>query len=326
VDHPLAEEATYGRRSRKAREQLADALRSYDPAQEQSWEKKYKFFSEGKMKANFRTYAKARHDPFNKDPAWGKSVLSKASNFLKNNNIDPADMFKQVNVDGDETLNRPEIKKALLKALPTLSDEELTAIFDVIDEDRSGEVSLEEFCDAMEQGRNAKISQEATERWRNPIHKIKRLPPARIEGWDHLHDKEAVQGTRYERVGQEGTLGEMCEKESNELIERLSDAFQATPRALQHQLPTPRYLYFGGGADTNRFRKAEYDRALKDFQATGKTMEEFQVSQRSEMPDPGSTELRPGFLCDPKTRNNFAVNGFSALTPRTSARAGPNFQ
>eukprot|EP00434_Breviolum_minutum_P040332 symbB.v1.2.035835.t1/scaffold4918.1/size32921/3 len=83
------------RRGRRAQELLKDAERVYDPKQERKWEKKYKFFSEMKMKTAYRTFARARHDPFNKDPAWGKSVLSRFANYCTSNGVKFEDLLNK---------------------------------------------------------------------------------------------------------------------------------------------------------------------------------------------------------------------------------------
>lgn len=284
----LAEQdPSYLRRGRLAQELLRDAERVYDPQQERSWEKKYKFFSEAKMKATYRTFARARHDPFNKDPAWGKSVLSRFATYCGDRSVKLEDIFHHVDADGDYSLSRPEVKHALCRVLPSLSEQEVVAIFDAIDEDHSGAVSVQEFRKALEWGRNAKFNKESTERHRNPTHRIKRFPPARVDGWEHLRDADSVQGTRYERVGQAGSLLEMCDKETSECLGRLAKTLVHTPRALQHRAQTPKYLYFGGGADSARFHKHSRFGHL--------AMHADSMSQ--DVPDPGGFDLRPGFLC-----------------------------
>lgn len=315
---PARQEQNLIRRSKQIAAQVKDAERVYDPVAEATWHKKYKFFSEMKMKATYRTFARARHDPFNKDPAWGKAVLSNVARFCKERGMTAQDVFDAVNSDGDATLNKPEMKKALVRVFPSLSDQECIAIFDVIDEDHSGEVSVDEFAHAMETGRNAKINKEATKRHRNPVHRIKRLPPARMEGWDHLQDPEAVMGTKYEKVGRTANLKEMCTKEANEALGRISDVLMASPRALHHQSNLPKYYYFGGGADTGRFRRKDYQRSLMSEQDS---LSSRTTPEVPELADPGGLDVRPGFLCDPKNRMASVLNGFSALSPRTSSRA-----
>merc|ERR1719378_1175524 len=78
------------------------------------------------------------------------------------------------------------MKRVVCGVLPTLSDEEVMAIFDSIDADKSGEVNVKEFCDVVRKGKNFKVTEETAQRWRNPIHRIKRFAPAQVEGWDHL--------------------------------------------------------------------------------------------------------------------------------------------
>ncbi|CAJ1369097.1 unnamed protein product [Effrenium voratum] len=214
---PPPQDSSALKRGRRAQELLRDAERVYDPKQERQWEGKYKFFSELKMKVAYRTYARARHDPFNKDPAWGRSVLARFADYCTSNNIKFEDIFAQADLNSDQSLSRPEIKHALHRVLPSLSDQEVIAVFDVIDEDKSGAVSVQEFVAAMDMGKKAKFTKEAVERHRNPVHRIKRFPPASIDGWDHLKDVETVKGTRYETVGTGRSLVDMCEQETHRI-------------------------------------------------------------------------------------------------------------
>mmetsp|Transcript_10210 Transcript_10210/g.18623 ORF Transcript_10210/g.18623 Transcript_10210/m.18623 type:complete len:428 (-) Transcript_10210:29-1312(-) len=299
VDEAAAE-AALGRRSKLVREQLRDLERVYDPAQETGWEKKYKFFSENKMKATYRTYARARHDPFNKDPSWGKSVLADVSRSVEKKGLTPEGLFYGIDIDGDNTLSRPEIKRALTSVIPTLGDYELTAIFDVIDADCSGEVTLEEFVKAMDFGRTSIYKKEDVERWRNPIHRIKRLAPAQMEGWDHLDDNVA----------------DDIQKESKHLMARLSSLLQSSPRALVHNYKPPKYLYFGGGADLKRFENQNYLRSKRESSSGTSS-----ATVSSDFPDPGGADVRPGFLCSKKANDALVLKGFSALnqSPRRAA-------
>lgn len=281
-------EDSAAKRGRRAQELLKDAERVYDPKQERQWEKKYQFFSEIKMKAAYRTFARARHDPFNKDPAWGKSVLSEFAKYCASNGVKFQDIFHHIDLNGDQALSRPEIKHALRRVLPSLSDQEVITIFDVIDEDHSGAVSVQEFLSALESGRSAKFTKEAIERHRNPTHRMKRFPPACLDGWEHLKDVHTVQGTRYEKVGTGRSFVDMCDQETSQCLEQLSQTLIQTPRALRSQLHTPRHHYFGGGADTARFYKHG------KMEITGMALPQVDV------PDPGGPELRPGYLCDLK--------------------------
>jgi hypothetical protein len=288
--------------NQQMRDDLKDANRQYDPVKERGWEQKYKFFSGQHMKGNFRVFARARHDPFNKDPSWGQSVIHNVAAAIERQKKTPADIFNSIDVTGDGTLNRPELKKALVGALPTLSDMEIQAIFDVIDDDNSGEVAIDEFCDALHRGRHVQVPKEKAERWRNPINRMKRFAPATVEGWDHL-----------EGPPQGGRADKLAVAQANQVMKNLGEQLMNTPRALQHQDTTPKYHYFGGGADSRRFHRNEW---LKG-RATPSTPAES-GTPRFNFPDPGP-DLRPGFLCDPT--NHAAARGFSAITPRqTTAR------
>lgn len=295
----FAEEALKRKGNAQARADLKDANRQYDPEKERKWEQKYMFFSGNHMKGTFRTYARARHDPFNKDPSWGQAVIHKVAKGIEQKGTTPQGVFNGIDVTGDGTLNRPELKKALISVLPTLSDMEIQAIFDHIDDDHSGEVGLAEFCEAMAHFRHMPVAEEKAERHRNPVHRIKRFPPSIVEGWEHLEGPPA--GGRADKVA------ESLEKE---VLGRLTNELMTTPRALQHPAQTAKYHYFNGGGDSARFQRNEW-------QKRGQTPIEPQPpgTPRFSFPDPGP-DLRPGFLCDPRTR--LAAQGFAALTPRTA--------
>eukprot|EP00929_Paragymnodinium_shiwhaense_P024416 TRINITY_DN15027_c0_g1_i1.p1 TRINITY_DN15027_c0_g1~~TRINITY_DN15027_c0_g1_i1.p1 ORF type:complete len:470 (+),score=95.10 TRINITY_DN15027_c0_g1_i1:68-1477(+) len=244
---------------------------------ESTWRNKYKFFSGKHMTGTgFNVYARARKDPFNKDPSWGRSIVRRVANEIEEKGMTPNSLFESIDVSGDGALDRAEMRLALTSVLPSLSDMEAAAIFDTIDEDGGGEVSIKEFVEATEKAKaGGPINPKAADRWRNPIHRILRMGPARIDGWDHLEEEPAKKNQR-----------EFTTSQQQEVMGRLQNVLLSSPRALKHQAPVTKYYNFGGGADESRFRRSEWNRSRSTAEA-----------QQSELPDPGGPELRPGWFC-----------------------------
>jgi len=237
------------------------------------------------MRRSYTNYARARSDPFNKDPSWGKSVLSRVAVACTKQQIEPRTLFDSMNVTGGAHLNRAEVRRCLTSVVPDLSDMELAALFDVIDKNGNGEVSVDEFCDAMEAVRSAsKIDKSTANRWRNPIHRIGRVAPAMIEGWDHLAEEPPkVKG-----------LDNLCTVQMSEMQHRLSGILPSprTARTLQDPGLASKYVNFNGGGYSARFRRIDHKRKLNSFD---------EPLDSTRLPDPGP-ELRPGWLCDPAGR------------------------
>jgi len=248
-------------------QQIRENHRSFDPEQEKRWQERYRFFSGAHMKVKFRTYAMARHDPFNKDPSWGKAVMHNIRKAAEEKKMDLAQLFRVSDLSGDGKLDRPEMRKVLLGVLPSLSDMEIAAVFDKVDENKDGGVSVQEFISAVSS--SAPISKETEERWRNPINNIPRISPAVQEGWDHLSGKNATMPGRPSDLG------------ASQMVKRLQEA--SSPRSMRHEMldQVPKHKYFGGGNDTGRFRREQLKQASP---------------RRPLFEDPGP-DIRPGFLC-----------------------------
>lgn len=268
---------------------VEDAMRSFNPQDQRNWDQKYKFFSGNHMKQGYRTFAKARHDPFNKDPAWGRSIMQKIGAACQSKG-GPESMFRTADATGDGTLNRAELKRALLATLPTLSDLEITSIFNIVDEDRSDEVSVAEFCDAMRKAcSGTPVAPEVSKRWRNPVHRVTRLTPATIEGWDHISGPP-----RYAREA------DLCDDMINGITARLRDAPIASARgapgareaeAASGQELVSKHHYFGGGHDHRRFRRQEWNQARANGFSTPRGKAIVPIAN---FPDPGP-DVRPGW-------------------------------
>lgn len=256
------QEAELGRyASEFTRADLKDQQRIYDYAKEKVWDHKYHFFSDMHMRAAYRVFARARHDPLNKDPCWGKAVLENVNNNYEETGRELAEIFHGNDITGDGSLTRPELKRALHKAMPSLSDQELTVIFDTFDQDRSGAITMNEFSSTLELGRMAvrngedeggedcggSSSSQRAGKWRNPVHHFKRLPPARVEGWDHLDPSPSCKPPL--------PYPKLCELEAEKVISRLSQELLRTPTALRHQHQGGKHDYFTGGGDAVRFHR-----------------------------------------------------------------------
>lgn len=245
---------------------LREANRIYDAQESKEWETKYHFFSGKHMKHNFRLHVNAMHDPFNKQPDWGKSILQRVAHAATSKGLAPEDLFRGVDFYGDGGLDRAEMRKVVLSVLPTLSDQELTAIFDYIDEDKTGEVDIEEFSAAIREGVNAApVDAKLSHKWRNPIRRINRIPPASIEGWDHLRSPP-----------EHKSLSRLCDVQCREVMKRLSGTLGSTDRRQQGRpgsssAPPKGYQYFAGGLDTSGRFCAKYSdrRSVTDIPDPG---------------------------------------------------------
>lgn len=308
----IAEAALDRRANAEMRRELREQKRLYDPAKEKDWETRYKFFSGRHMKGQYRVFARARHDPLNKDPMWGKAVIKKVASACDEQSIDAVDLFRDADFEGSGTLNRPEVRKVLTSILPNISDMEVTAIFDDIDQDHSGEVHVQEFSDALNVARRAKVSEATGERWRNPVHRIPRYPPATIEGWSHLADVPSDARTGMDYNG-------FVQAEAQKVFDRVAPHLRASPRALQHETDEFRYDTFFGGGHGRRFRRAAWDaheddgRSLQGASRRADVIGGFAV----EFDDPGP-DVRPGFMCTPEDRKIKSAKGFAALAPKRS--------
>mmetsp|Transcript_120751 Transcript_120751/g.225720 ORF Transcript_120751/g.225720 Transcript_120751/m.225720 type:complete len:381 (-) Transcript_120751:44-1186(-) len=294
----LAEAALNRRGNEQLRNDVKDANRLFDPAVQKRWTEKYRNFSSNHMKVAYQTYAKARHDPFNKDPSWVKKILAKIGSEMSNKGITPGSLFKEMDVTQDGRLDRPEVRRFLLRMKPDLSDSELAAVFNVMDPDQSNEIEREEleqvFKDVSGFRRSARSSKSASAsntpqqtprgsstRWRNPIHRIKRFPPAVIEGHDHLEGSTRITGDL-----------EVVSREQAELFKRLGrdlcsprgqERAGKPPPELHHMAQT--HSYFGGGGDVGRFQRIHWNRA----KAHG-----GDYACPAPIPDPGP-DARPGY-------------------------------
>jgi len=252
IECRLSEAALERRGNAEVRRRTDDSTRLYLPSEQKQWEQKYKFFSARHMERSYRLFTRARHDPFNKDPSWGQSIIHRVAASCTKRNVAPETLFTGItNCDtssGNGNLNRNEIKKVVCGALPDLSDEEVTAIFDTIDADKSGDVNIREFCEVVRRGRDMKVNEDHTHRWRNPIHRIRRFAPAQVEGWDHLEgDTKFLQ------------IDKVCDTVQSDMQSRLGQTLGETARGSKKAMASrSRHAWFSGGADCERFRRQQY--------------------------------------------------------------------
>jgi len=300
VASPLAEVALERRGNERMRNELEEQNRIYSSVDQRQWEHKYKFFSGRHMERSYRLFTKARHDPFNKDPSWGRSIIHRVAEACRKKKIEPKNLFGDVDVTGDGILNRPEMKRVVVGVLPTLSDEELTAFFDTMDGDKRGEVNVSEFCDTIHKGRNSKVPPEKATRWRNPIHRIKRFSPAQVEGWDHLEGDLKFQ-----------KFDNLCGTMQSEMQGRLGDTLAKSARGAK-SVVAPKYTFFGGGGDGDRFTRAllRKERAENPSSPT--------VAPR--IKDPGPFP-KPGWMYNIDMRARTDKHGTKFQLPRTPLTA-----
>lgn len=298
----FAEAALERRGNEMARRELEDAGRIFNAVDQKNWEAKYKFFSGRHMDRSYRLFTKARHDPFNKDPSWGKSVMHRVSAICTERNMDPEQLFADCHISGSGDLNRPEMKRVICSVLPTLSDEELTAIFDTIDADHSGEINVKEFCDSIRQGRHLKVAKETADRWRNPIHRMKRFAPAQVEGWDHLEGE--VKFTQTDKL---------CDSMQSQMEGRLSDTLTQSARLrTSYMTPRSKYEFFSGGGDGARFRRQQW---TKD-----REMNDNQDSFTPRIKDPGPFP-KPGWMYEIKLPERIDKHGTKFDIPKAPMSA-----
>jgi len=280
-DVALARHANEGMRS-----DLKDANRMYNAEAQKGWEKKYAFFSGSHMRGNYRTFARARHDPFNKDPSWGQSILQKIGRECAKKGTSVEKVFQAADVSGDGILNRAEVKKALLSNIPTLSDMELAAIFNIVDENNDNEVSSTEFVGTVSKACAGKpISSEANHAWRNPVHRVRRFYPANAEVRTHLEGSAAFNKET-----------DLVDSLAGEMAERLSPQ---TSRSREPSLvqSLPKYHFFNGGADADRFMRKDWVRG-RSANTAG-----------SSVPDPGP-DVKPGW------HHSLSLRASGAMTAR----------
>eukprot|EP00927_Polykrikos_kofoidii_P074358 TRINITY_DN70340_c0_g1_i1.p1 TRINITY_DN70340_c0_g1~~TRINITY_DN70340_c0_g1_i1.p1 ORF type:complete len:302 (-),score=21.19 TRINITY_DN70340_c0_g1_i1:51-905(-) len=249
--------------------------RIYDPSEEWHWEQKYKFFSDRQMKHTYRVFTRAKHDPFNKNPSWGKRVIARiAQAYAQKGSTAMDNLLNDSSKNGN--LTRPEVTQLLCGVIPELSDNEATAIFDAIDVNHRGVVSVARLREIFKQDRSAASvdTRGASSRGRNPVHRIHRFPPARPDGWDHLSTPSSSR-----------KFDDVCSQRRDEIIGRLEGKRASSARAAVKE-HSSRYKYFGGGGDSARMERLAWTRGSKTS-----------VGRDSPLPDPGP-DLRPGWLCD----------------------------
>jgi len=78
------------------------------------------------------------------------------------------------------------------------------------------------------------------------------LAPAQLEGWDHL-EGDTKFGSQIEKL---------CDSMQGEIQNRLGDSLVTSARGRPDSLVVNRHKYdcFAGGADTDRFRRAQWDK------------------------------------------------------------------
>lgn len=75
-----------------------------------------------------------------------KNDMIKINNYLKSKKIDIFECFDKMDVDGDGTISKKEFIDVLLKeyAIPEITREWLSVVFDAIDKNKTGDISIGE--------------------------------------------------------------------------------------------------------------------------------------------------------------------------------------
>lgn len=251
---------------------------SFNLHDEAHWDQKYRFHSQANMRRLYGTFAHARHDPFNKDPTWGRSIMQKLGDACKHRGCEPKDIFSRTS---GGKLDRAQMSNAIHGVLPSLSDMELTSIFNSSVEG-SGKVDAEQFCAKLNKAcAEPKISDEISQRWKNPVYRFQRFPPCEVELEGHLEDLSRGSSSREtKRANTVRPRGKLDKTTYPEFPEKISNNSTA-------------YDWFNGGFDSSRFRRHEWVQA----RSTG-----FSASPRHRalkpiegIPDPGGPDVRPGW-------------------------------
>mmetsp|Transcript_64680 Transcript_64680/g.140898 ORF Transcript_64680/g.140898 Transcript_64680/m.140898 type:complete len:261 (+) Transcript_64680:29-811(+) len=215
----------------------------------QAWDDKYARFSGRHMRNTFDVAAHARHDPFNKDPSWGKVLLSHIGKKCSERGVTLRDVFQQNNLKSDGSVNRAELKKVVAGAVSSIGDLEMAAIFALVDKNRSGQVDAKEFCEHVERACREPVDPVAAQRHRNPTFRVNRLPPSGIDGWDHLHVQPRAQKAP--------PPADPVKVHEDQMLQRLRTASTSFPQSSTPRR-THKYDTFMGGSDSARFRREDW--------------------------------------------------------------------
>lgn len=284
------------------RKEIQEARRIYDPAVEKEWGLKYRNFSSDHMRRAYKVFAEAQHDPFNKVPNWAMVVVKNVGRKFIEQGITPEQEFAKIDITGDGVLDRAEVRRMLMTVVPGLGDQEIATVIDVLDEDKSNLITLDELTRVMF-GRKPKKEKKGQDKasargsssqksasddiedaigpvhlHRTPVHRVTRHPPATIEGWDHLRKDPQFKEER-----------ELLKEKDKAMFKRIGKDLCLSPRPMTN-VPgsTPKYTNFGGGGDTNRFRGYQW---RKDLLSSGS----FEELAASSVPDPGGLDIKPGY-------------------------------
>lgn len=284
-------------------DQMKSEERQWQQEQKSNWANKYRRFSGKHMRGSYDIYARARRDPLNKDPSWGESVLKHFSLACDAKGLSAYKLFRQMDIDGDRTVSRPELNRLLATTFPEFSDFEFAAIFDCIDKDNSGEVSLDEFVHLLNiaKGKGKTLHVERQLRYRNPLYNVNRIAPAIVEGWDHLEEPPAA-----------GGIANLARDRQQQIFGILEPSAKPPGSRLS------KYQHFSGGFDAfarQEWRKAKHEDGENE-------------SAVPSLPDPGGITPRPGWCWSTTPALDGAgprrkMSQGSAWTPRGSASSTP---
>ena len=86
-------------------------------------------------------------------PKFAQDVLAMTALLEADDGVTPEEalqlLFEMMDVDGGGTLSVEEVKIAMKKQGMKMTDNEIKGLFDAVDEDKSGEIDFDEFVQLM---------------------------------------------------------------------------------------------------------------------------------------------------------------------------------
>eukprot|EP00928_Gymnodinium_smaydae_P044377 TRINITY_DN29607_c0_g1_i1.p1 TRINITY_DN29607_c0_g1~~TRINITY_DN29607_c0_g1_i1.p1 ORF type:complete len:406 (-),score=63.54 TRINITY_DN29607_c0_g1_i1:318-1367(-) len=228
---------------------LKDELRIYDPRDRREWLNKYSFFSGKHVGENtYKNIVKSRRDPFNKGPSWGKRFLARVSKKCEKDGVELDALFDTAG--RQDKLGREGARKIMLSVQPNLSDGELVHIYDAMRKEGTTTVSREDFRRALAAAREQPMpADDSATVPCSPVDHISRWPGQPSEKSRFLVEESEL--CHYALP-----VEDMEVREEN--IARILCSSRWGAQGKSRAPATPRHLYFAGGGEADRFRRAHH--------------------------------------------------------------------
>eukprot|EP00927_Polykrikos_kofoidii_P061198 TRINITY_DN56065_c0_g1_i1.p1 TRINITY_DN56065_c0_g1~~TRINITY_DN56065_c0_g1_i1.p1 ORF type:complete len:376 (-),score=52.93 TRINITY_DN56065_c0_g1_i1:325-1452(-) len=248
-----ADDVALMRRGKHLIKAVNQSLLIYNRTEWKDWNSKYVRFSNKHMpESAFKIFTRAQHDPLNKQPRWATNLLANIGLNSKNNGVTLPQLFDAADMVSDGLLGREEMRQILLGIDCTLSDAELTYVFDEITKGKKEYINRAEFIGAVEAAMSKRVEEpgDVAHNHRSPIHGVRVYPPGiGAHSYHLLEDSE---------------VNDVSAPSDCEIDDRLRALLARSPharRALQaRKAPTranaSKYQYFSGGGDAERFQRA----------------------------------------------------------------------